>query len=115
MCDAGFIRESEKHIHFLKQEMDAPQNWDMRQKMLLPGKLIRPFLSGLKLPAGIVCANDYIAFGVYEAAIDLGLKIGRDLMVTGFSALPFAARCAATTAAPSFSVPLPEPIPAAPA
>ena len=64
----------------------------MRQKMLLPGKLIRPFLSGLKLPAGIVCANDYIAFGVYEAAIDLGLKIGRDLMVTGFSDLPFAAR-----------------------
>ncbi|WP_417169213.1 substrate-binding domain-containing protein [Victivallis sp.] len=92
MCDAGFIRESEKHIHILKQEMDAPQNWDMRQKMLLPGKLIRPFLSGLKLPAGIVCANDYIAFGVYEAAIDLGLKIGRDLMVTGFSDLPFAAR-----------------------
>lgn len=92
MCDAGFIRESEKHIHILKQEMDASQNWDMRQKMLLPGKLIRPFLSRLKQPAGIVCANDYIAFGVYEAAIDLGLKIGRDLMVTGFSDLPFAAR-----------------------
>lgn len=92
MCDAGFIRESQKHIHILKQEIDAPQNWDMRRKMLLPGKLIRPFLSGLKPPAGIVCANDYIAFGVYEAAIDLNLKIGRDLMVTGFSDLPFAAR-----------------------
>ena len=26
MCDAGFIRESEKHIHILKQEMDALQN-----------------------------------------------------------------------------------------
>ena len=92
MWDAGLGPEVNKRIQVLKPEMDAPQNWDMRQKMLLPGKLIRPFLSGLKLPVGIVCANDYIAFGVYEASCELGIKVGRDLLVTGFGDLPFAQR-----------------------
>lgn len=92
MCDAGFVDESAANIRILKQEMDMPENWDMRRKMQLPGKMIRPFLSSLKYPTGIVCGNDYIAFGVYEAAEELNLKIGRDLLVTGFSDLPFAQR-----------------------
>ena len=92
MCDVGFVDESEANVRILRQEMDMPENWDMRQKMLLPGKLIRPFLSGLKHPVGIICGNDYIAFGVYKAAEELKLKIGRDILVTGFSNLPFAQR-----------------------
>ena len=80
------------HIRILSQEMDAPANWDMIRKMLVPSKFIRQFVSSLPSPAGIVCANDYIAFGVYEAAVELGLKIGRDLLVTGFGNLPFACR-----------------------
>ncbi len=92
LCDAGLVREAESHVRLLKPELDLPENWDMRQKMQLPGKLIRPFLSGLKYPVGIVCGDDYIAFGVYDAAKELGLKIGHDLLVTGFSDLPFAQR-----------------------
>jgi LacI family transcriptional regulator len=46
----------------------------------------------MKIPASIVCANDYIAFGVYEAAKELGLKVGRDLAVTGFDNLTFSSR-----------------------
>ena len=33
-----------------------------------------------------------IAFGVYEASCELGIKVGRDLLVTGFGDLPFAQR-----------------------
>jgi len=92
MTDAGFVKQIDDRIFLLKPELDAPENWGMRQKLLLPGKLLRPCLSRMKLPASIVCANDYIAFGVYEAATELGLKVGRDLAVTGFDDLPFAAR-----------------------
>ncbi len=92
MCDMGFVHDARSNVRILKPEINMPVNWDMYQKMLLPGKLIRPFLSSLKHPAGLVCSNDYIAFGVYEAAKELGLKIGRDLMVIGFSDLPFAQR-----------------------
>ncbi len=92
MCDMGFVHDARSNVRILKPEINMPENWDMYQKMLCPGKLIRPFLSTLKYPAGLVCSNDYIAFGVYEAAKELGLKIGRELMVIGFSDLPFAQR-----------------------
>lgn len=35
-------------------------------------------------PTAIVCANDYVAQGVIEAAVEMGLKIPHDLSVVGF-------------------------------
>jgi LacI family transcriptional regulator len=35
-------------------------------------------------PNAIVCANDLVAMGVLEAAKDLGLRVGTDLLVAGF-------------------------------
>lgn len=36
----------------------------------------------------IFCANDQMAFGVYKAAYDSNLEIGKDLSVVGFDGLP---------------------------
>ena len=39
----------------------------------------------------VVCYNDLIAFGVMDAAVELGLEVGRDLRVTGFDDIESAA------------------------
>lgn len=92
MLDAGYLEDLEDRILVLKPALDEPAHWDMQEKMLLPARLARPFLSRQKLPASIVCGNDYIAYGVYEAAAELELKIGTDLAVVGFGDMPFARR-----------------------
>lgn len=38
---------------------------------------------------GIVCSNDFMAFGVYEALKELGLSIPGDISVTGYDNLEF--------------------------
>lgn len=38
-------------------------------------------------PTAILCANDWMALGVYTAAAEVGLTIGRDLSVIGFADL----------------------------
>lgn len=44
----------------------------------------------LKKPTAVFCSNDAIAFGVYHAADELGLKIPDDLAVVGFDDVPMA-------------------------
>lgn len=39
-------------------------------------------------PTAIVCAVDFAALGVYRAAAERGLKIGRDLSVLGYDGIP---------------------------
>jgi LacI family transcriptional regulator len=40
---------------------------------------------------GVVCYNDIVAFGVMDAADELGLRVGQDLRVTGFDDIDDAA------------------------
>ena len=48
-------------------------------------------LSGPTPPQGVYCANDVLAFGVIEAAVQLGFRIPEDLMVVGFDDVDMAA------------------------
>lgn len=41
-------------------------------------------------PTAIVCCNDLMAFGAMSAAQDRGLKIGKDIAITGFDNIPMA-------------------------
>ncbi len=51
-------------------------------------------LDGADPPDGIVCANDELASGVYEAAELLDLAVGAELAVTGWDDQPLAERLA---------------------
>ena len=42
-------------------------------------------------PDAVVCYNDIVAFGVMDAAVELGLRVGVDLRVTGFDDIDDAA------------------------
>ena len=44
----------------------------------------REILSGPDRPEALVCATDRIAYGVYKAARELGLRIPEDIAVAGF-------------------------------
>ena len=44
----------------------------------------REILTGPDRPQVLLCATDRIAYGVYKAARELGLRIPEDIAVTGF-------------------------------
>lgn len=46
-------------------------------------------------PTAIVCFSDIIAMGAERAIIDRGLRIGKDIAVTGFDNIPMAEHCLA--------------------
>lgn len=48
-------------------------------------------LSGPDRPTAVFCFNDEMAFGVYQAASDLELRVGVDLSVVGFDDVPLIA------------------------
>ncbi|MFP7707260.1 LacI family DNA-binding transcriptional regulator [Trueperella sp. LYQ141] len=43
------------------------------------------------LPQCFVCLNDFVAIGASKALTDLGMVVGRDIAVTGFDDVPYAA------------------------
>jgi len=49
-----------------------------------------PAFKTLPTPIGVFCHNDYAAVGVYQAAFDLGWRIGRDIFILGFDDDPIA-------------------------
>lgn len=50
-------------------------------------EIARELLKNDVRPTAILCANDWMALGVYAAAAEAGLEIGRDLSVVGFADL----------------------------
>ena len=50
-------------------------------------EVARDLLQKKQRPTAILCANDWMALGVYAAAAEAGLAIGRDLSVVGFADL----------------------------
>jgi DNA-binding LacI/PurR family transcriptional regulator len=91
MADAGYSQSAiETYSHFQDIRLDDPEYWPL-DKNWLPGfSGAEKLFSRIELPAGIVCANDYMAKGVYEAAAKHHLVIGRDLRVVGIDDLPLA-------------------------
>jgi LacI family transcriptional regulator len=51
----------------------------------------RALLAGDQAPDGILCFNDIVAFGVIDAAAELGLVVGHDVRIIGFDDVSAAA------------------------
>jgi len=73
--DPRYIRENTKRIYSLNPAHDMA-----RELLDLPDP-----------PSAIMAHNDYLAFGVYQAAREKGLKIPDDLSVTGYDDLTLSA------------------------
>ena len=71
---------------------DAPKYWPLPQKLFRAPYQFSPFLARMQFPASVFCCDDYVANRLCLAAHEAGLKVGQDLAVIGFGALPFAKR-----------------------
>ncbi len=74
--------------HGLEVRSDWMPECDYSGKSAL--KLARQLLSTDDRPTAIILADDSFAIGVYQAAVENGLKIPEDLSVVGYNDLPIA-------------------------
>jgi GntR family transcriptional regulator, arabinose operon transcriptional repressor len=91
MAEAGYAQSViKKNSHFVDIHIDDPSFWAL-DKNWLPG-----FHGGenlfkqIEFPANIVCSNDNMAKGLYEAAAKHHLVVGKDLRIVGIDDLPLA-------------------------
>lgn len=90
MREAGYSDHIDDYLLLYPATDNDPEYWNVAKMQDPPYRKVKAFLSGGRLPAGIVCMNDYVAVAVYKAADELGLKIGKDVLVCGFDDLPLA-------------------------
>lgn len=77
----------------------AANGVDFDPSLMIEGELTERsgYAAGMQLlsenprPSAIIACNDLMAFGAISAARELGLRVGRDLAVTGFDDVPLAA------------------------
>jgi LacI family transcriptional regulator len=92
MEDAGYVALIEKNTLWMEVTEQDPTYWPMGKKYL-PGYMAgEQLLEKAEYPISVVCNNDYIALGVYEAVKKRGLVVGKDVAVVGFDDIPVAAK-----------------------
>jgi DNA-binding LacI/PurR family transcriptional regulator len=94
MADAGYAKaeiDASRHV-FRLFEKDSSVLWSAGNGVLATAT--RRGRSGVRpgVPVSFFCLNDYIARGVYDAASEMELKIGRDIFIVGFDDLAIASR-----------------------
>lgn len=90
MMDAGFENVLESYTCRMAVYDSDANYWDARKKWIPGYQSGKILLEKIEYPASIYCVNDWVARGVYEAAKERNLQIGKDLMVVGTGDLPFA-------------------------
>ncbi len=90
MIDAGFESQLEQFTCRMAVPDSDSQYWDARNKWVPGYQAGKILLEKIECPASVYCVNDWAAKGVYEAAKERDLEIGKDLMVVGTDDLPFA-------------------------
>ena len=90
MSDSGFEDQVEHCTLFYPSTDNNPEFWPTGKKFEPPYTVALEFLRSATLPVSIMAMNDYVARGVYRAAEELKLRIGRDVIIFGFDDLPLA-------------------------
>ncbi len=88
MIEAGFGSGLDQYIRWMDIGLTDPKFWG-DDKGWLPGYYAaQKLLPALPRPATVLANNDYTAYGVYRAAGELNLAVGKDLAVAGFDDIP---------------------------
>ncbi|MBS1368998.1 MAG: substrate-binding domain-containing protein [Lentisphaeria bacterium] len=92
MIDAGFDAEIEAYTFDIGDQAPDPQSWSSEMRLLYPTRKAEELLKQIALPASVFCVNTYMAYGLYQAAASAGVRIGKELKVTGYGELPLLSR-----------------------
>jgi len=84
MTDAGFDGLIDEYTFFFKVSDSDPTYWPRTKKASSSFAGAEEFLDKARLPACVVCMNDYAARGLYEVAERRGMAVGKDLHIIGF-------------------------------
>lgn len=90
MRDAGFGEVVDSHTFLHELGSSDPAYWREPRKWFHAYVAAKRLLAKAEPPLSVACVKDYAAWGVYKAAEELGLAVGRDLKVTGFDDLTIA-------------------------
>jgi LacI family transcriptional regulator len=88
MCEAGFDRLVDSHTLRYGLGTEDAGFWD-NQKKWYPGYTVaKKLFERISEPVSILGLSDYVGQGVYEAAKEYHLTIGKDVRIVGFDDLP---------------------------
>ncbi len=91
MADAGYEHLIDSHTWRMDISSGDPAYWPIHKK-IQPGLLLgRKMLPQVSSPISVFCLNGNIARGLYEAAKEKKLTLGRDVRIACGDDLPFAA------------------------
>ncbi len=83
MRDAGLAEHIQTHIQWLEM-YDFTPYWQ-NEEYWKPGYLqAQKLFDRISFPASLMCLTDFVAQGVYKAAEERNLVIGKDVFVVGF-------------------------------
>lgn len=94
----GFRSAKERRIGFRRgleaENVAYDPSFDVKAAYTFDSGLVagRELLARTPAPTAVFCGNDEMAAGLYQAAREAGLTIGRDLAIVGFDDSPLAAR-----------------------
>ncbi|HEY3323277.1 MAG TPA: GntR family transcriptional regulator [Planctomycetota bacterium] len=90
MRDAGFAEQAKNHTVLHALGSSDPRYWAEPCKWLHGYEAAQRLLDKASTPLSVACVKDYVAWGLYKAAEERDLTIGRDILVTGFDDLTIA-------------------------
>lgn len=92
MRDGGYAEQIASHLLQHARSTGDPAYWNRDEPWLHGYELARARFATGGRHWSMACQKDYVAWGVYRAAAEAGLAIGREVAVTGFDDLGLAAR-----------------------
>lgn len=83
---ASNLRQSGFMDAFMQLDLEADPEWIVESEVNTPCayEAMRDLLASREKPTAVFCFNDEMAWGVYQAASEIGLSIPVDLSVVGF-------------------------------
>ncbi len=92
MRDGGYAEQIASHLLQHQRSTSDPAYWNDDQPWAHGYDLAKACFAGGTRHWSMACQKDYVAWGVYRAAAEFGLAIGREVAVTGFDDLGLASR-----------------------